>query len=91
MIESSASIVPPSSKVLVSWNLLGKRISDGKFTTRRRTSGKSFAIYSKKGESLVQRRQAETSHFFEHNIRFNATVVGLIGKMAIENLIAVEK
>lgn len=39
----------------------------------------------------MQRRQAETSHFFEHNIRLTATGVRLIGKMAIENLTAVEK
>ena len=35
--------------------------------------------------ALVQRRQAETSHLFEDNIGLTATVVRLIGIMAIDN------
>jgi hypothetical protein len=35
--------------------------------------------------ALVQRRQAETSHLFEDNIGLTATVVRLIGIMAVDN------
>lgn len=40
--------------------------------------------------ALVQRWQAETSHLFEDNIRLSATVVRLIGVMALDNLTVVE-
>ena len=39
--------------------------------------------------ALVRRRQAETSHLFEDNIGLTATVVRLIGIIAIENGTAV--
>jgi hypothetical protein len=35
--------------------------------------------------ALVQRRQADTSHLFEDHIGLTATVVRLIGIMAIDN------
>ncbi len=39
----------------------------------------------------VQRRQADTSHLFEDNIRLSGTGVGLIGIMTIDNGTAVKK
>jgi predicted NodU family carbamoyl transferase len=42
-------------------------------------------------DSLVQRRQAETSHLFENDIGLSATVVCLIGIMAVDNATAVKQ
>jgi hypothetical protein len=53
---------------------------------------KAAVVKSGHGEisALVQRRQAETSHLFEDNIRLSATVVRLIGVMALDNFTVVE-
>ena len=43
------------------------------------------------GSGLVQRRQAETPHLIEDNISLSATVVCLIGIMAVDNATAVKQ
>ena len=64
--------------------VFGDRFSRAPLIGARHSRGSAYCL-----AALVQRWQAETSHLFEDNIGLTATVVRLIGIMAIENGTAV--